>query len=132
MNVRLDVLGRLATVATGKTCRVAIEELRKGVDGLSYYDGVRYVVSIEPILFLRRDVQRVAWVFWHECAHISLGHLLTEKHTPTAQDIRSAIEQMTILERIQMLEREVAAEAWAANVMAQVPARNVWELAVRD
>lgn len=122
---RADMLSRLATKATGKPCTVKIERL-EGANGAAYYDGAQYVVVLHPVFFACDDVRGMAKLFWHECAHVALGHC-RGKAACTEATIQIAREWV---ETPAGKAIEADADAWAAACMARIPAHDVWALSV--
>lgn len=122
---RVDLLSALATKATGKPCTVRIERL-DGAWGSAHFDGKSYIVTLHSMLFATRDARGVVKTFWHECAHVALGHCPrpTERTEATVQAAREWVTTPA------GKSREAAADEWAAAAMWQVPAFEVWNLAL--
>ena len=122
---RVDLLSALATKATGKPCTVKIERL-EGACGTAHFDGTSYVVTLDSLLFATKNARGVAHTFWHECAHVALGHCArpTERTEATMQ--AATTWEATWAGK----SREAAADEWAAAAMWQVPAFEVWNLAL--
>lgn len=135
MHVSTAPLGELATEVLGRRTLVHLgHSLPYGVRGLAYMDAAGCpVLELNPTIFETRDVKELGAVFWHEVAHVKLGHVTeargSSRGTPTAAQLADAVKYSQAAAAGQKEEAE--ADAWADAARRRYPDRWLWELVTK-
>lgn len=129
ITVTTRYLAPLATLITHKPCRVEIgHHLPYGINGSAGHDGKEFVIHLHPALLEMQEVAEVARVFWHECAHIALGHVAAQRTVSSPAEL---LLRLALSYSDKELVREEQADAWAAQVRSEIPDRDLWSVICR-
>ena len=110
--VHSELLADIATRVVGEPVTVGWldAEAARASQGTASWDGARYVVRLNPHL----EPNALVAAFFHEVAHLALGHVRKGAPHVDLTTWPPALQQVVASLRV---EREAAADAWAAAAL---------------